>query len=101
MINIDRPNPKALIINGHIVEFQQRIETAIPLPDRVIVHLKTADFEFGDKLVGRNLVAYGLYGKQLWRISDHGATLGASRTDTVTEPDKSGRRRVPQSIFQV
>lgn len=99
LLNFEQPNPKTLIINGHTVEFEQRIMTLIPLEDRVIVHLNTSDFEFGDKLVGRNLLAYGPDGNQLGRVSNHGATLGASRRDTVTLPDKTGRRRVPQSIF--
>lgn len=98
MINLEQPSPKTLIINGHTIEFEQRVAELFSLLDRVVVLLETDDFEFGDKLVGRNLIAYDSRGTQLWRVSDHGATLGARREDTVTEPDKTGRRRVPQSI---
>lgn len=99
MLNIEQSNPKTIIVNGHIVEFPQRIATIIPFADKVIVHLESDDFEFGDKLVGRNLLAYGPNGKQLWRIADHGAKVGASRADKVTQPDETGRRWVPQTIF--
>lgn len=101
MINLEHPNPNTLIINGHVVEFPQRIATVIPFERKVIVHLESDDFEFGDKLVGRNLLAYGPDGKQLWRVADHGAKIGARRADTVTQPDETGRRRIPQTIFQV
>lgn len=101
MIKYKQPDPKSLIINGHTIEFQQRIATVIPLSDRVPVHLKSKDFAFGDKLVGRNLLAYDLNGKELWRVEDQGVTIGARREDTVTQPDESGRRRVPQSIFYI
>ncbi len=101
MLDVEQPNPKTLTVNGHTVEFQQRIKTLIPLTDRVLVHLVTADFEFGDKLVGQNLMAYGPNGKLIWRVENHGATLRARREDTVTQPDGTGHRRVPQSISDV
>lgn len=100
-MSFKQPNDKTLIFNRHAVEFEQRIVTIIPLSDRVIVHLKTADLKYGDKLVGRNLLAYGLDGNKLWRVADHGATLRAGRGDTVTTPNETGDRRVPQSIFGI
>ena len=101
MINVEQPNDKALVINGHTVAFQQRIATFIPLSDRVVVHLKTANFKYGDKLVGRNLLACGPDGKQLWRVANHGMMIGARHEDAVTQPDETGRRHVPHAIFEV
>lgn len=75
--------------------------TVIPFVDNVIVHLNSDDFEFGDKLVSRTLLAYGPDGKQLWCVADHGAQIGARHADTVTQPDETGRRRIPQTFFQV
>lgn len=101
MINFEQPNPKTLIINGRTIEFQQSVTEILPFPDRVVVLLHLDDFEFGDKLVGRNVLAYGLDGEELWRIEDHGFTLGARREDTVTKPDETGRRRVSQSFIGI
>lgn len=101
MINVEQPNPKTLIVNDREVEFSQRIREFISLPDRVVILLRTDGFEYGDKLVGRNLLAYDLEGEKLWRVEDHRMTLGARREDTVTRPDETGRRRVPQSISSI
>ena len=101
MIDFNQPNPTTLVINGHTIAFQQSIATVVALHDKVIVLLESDDFEFGDKLVGRNLLAYGPDGKLLWRVEDHGVTIGARREDTVTQPDETGRRRIPQTIFHI
>lgn len=90
-----------MIINGHTVNFQQRIVKVLSFPSCVVIHLKTADFQYGDKLVGRNLVAYDSAGKFLWRVEDHGFTTLAGPEDMATKPDENGIRTVPQSIFEV
>lgn len=67
---------KTFTIGGKELEFNQRINVAIELDDRVIIHLKTGDFDFGDPLVGRNILCFGKNGEMLWRIRDTEMTIG-------------------------
>jgi hypothetical protein len=98
MIKFEQPNPKTIIINKTPIEFPQSIARVLTLPDRVVILLEMDEFEYGDKMVGRNLLAYGPDGEEIWRVADHGATMRARRQDKVTLPDARGRRRVPQAI---
>lgn len=68
------------------------------MPDRIVIILESDEFEYGDKMVARNLLAYGPDGEEIWRVADHGAMIRAGRENKVTLPDASGLRRVPQTI---
>lgn len=67
---------RAVVINGTRIEFDQRISELIEVEDKIIIQLYVDDFEFGDPLVGRNVVAYDADGQFLWRIKATGITRG-------------------------
>ena len=100
-MKVKQPMPNALEINGNRVEFPQRVYAILPLEDRVIVHLKTGDFDYGDPLVGRNVLAYGSDGEMLWRVEDHGCVVPAGLEDPVTPVDENGERWIPQSFMAI
>ena len=66
---------KTLTINGKKLVFDQRVDEAVTLEDRVIIHLRVDDFEVGDPLVGRNVIALDASGNLLWRIPATGYTV--------------------------
>jgi len=98
-MKVEQQSPSQLKIDGHLIEFPQRINKMLRLGDRVIVLLKTGDFEYGDLLVGRNVLAFGPDGKMLWRVEDHKVVAPAGDEDPVTQPDENGERWVPQSFM--
>ena len=65
---------KTLNINGNTISFEQRVNEFVELADRVIVELYVDDFEVGDPLVGRNILAFDENGEMLWRIPATGVT---------------------------
>ena len=71
-MNVRQISDKALNIDGNAIEFRQRIVRFLPLKDRVIVLLNSDDYEFGDPMVGRNILAYDESGKMIWRVADSG-----------------------------
>ena len=66
---------KTLTIEGRNFAFDQRIERIVVLDDRVILELYVNDFEFGDPLVGRNVIAVDKDGNLLWRITETGVMM--------------------------
>lgn len=71
-MNVRQIGERALVIGGQEIEFRQRILRFLPVQDRVIVLLNPDDFEFGDPMVGRNILAYGENGELIWQVADHG-----------------------------
>ncbi|MDP6805844.1 MAG: hypothetical protein QF902_11045 [Rhodospirillales bacterium] len=59
---------KTLTIDGRKLAFDQRVEAMVVLDHRVIIELDADDFELGDPLVGRNILAFDSNGEMLWRI---------------------------------
>jgi hypothetical protein len=70
-MNVEQTAPNELDINGNRVQFPQRVKEYITLDDKVIIRLYVDDFEYGDLLVGRNVMAYGPDGKMIWRVPEH------------------------------
>lgn len=68
-------SPKRISINGKEVEFPQRVKKFVETHGLTIVLLKVSDFETGDELVGRNILAYDPQGNLAWRVEDHGFTI--------------------------
>ena len=58
--------------DGNRIELDKRVESSIDLGDKVIVLFYVNDYEMGDMMVGRNIVALGSDGNELWRVEDHG-----------------------------
>lgn len=71
-MNTKLVNPKTLQIDDTVVEFEQRVKRFVEIDGRVVVLLKVSDFENGDELVGRNIVAVNEHGEIAWRIEYHG-----------------------------
>ena len=101
MLEVKTPFPKTLIINQNEIKKKKKIGTVLQLPDKVVVLLATHSFQFGDPMVGRNLLAYDAGGNLVWRIEDHGAVIRARPEDKVTKPDENGVRWIPQSVLEV
>lgn len=76
---------KALSINENVITFDQRIDETVTLSDRVILRLMVDDFDVGDPLVGRNVLAFDGDGRLLWRIPPTGGTR--SRPDGTEAPE--------------
>jgi len=89
MINVQQPKPNILLVNGRTLTFDQAVHTVINLEDRLIIHLKTDDFQRGDPLVGRNVLCFDKSGDMLWRIEDTEMTIG------------EGEDEVPQSFLSL
>ncbi|MDP6805843.1 MAG: hypothetical protein QF902_11040 [Rhodospirillales bacterium] len=62
----------------------------VTLEDRVIIRLLVGDFEIGDPLVGRNVLAFDKDGNMLWRIPTTGVM--------VRDPDGS---EAPEAYFNL
>ena len=99
MIDVTTPDKNTIEIGGTVHAFKQEIADVIPLEDRVLIRLATWSHDYGDPMVGRNVLCYGADGDLLWRVADHGCTIGAGDEDPVTQPDEEGERRVPQSVM--
>ena len=74
--------------DGNRIELDKRVESSINLGDKVIVLFYVNDYEVGDMMVGRNIVAYDKDGIELWRVEDHGLRRPAA-------PD------VPDAFFDI
>ena len=59
-------------LGGRRIELDKRVEESIDLGDKVIVLFYVNDYEVGDMMVGRNIVALDGEGEQMWRVADHG-----------------------------
>ncbi len=75
-------------LGGRRIELDKRVENSIDLGDKIIVLFYVNDYEVGDMMVGRNIVAYDEDGKELWRVEDHGLRRPAA-------PD------VPDAFFDI
>ena len=73
---------------GNRIELDKRVESSIDLGDKVIVLFYVNDYEMGDMMVGRNIVAYGEDGNELWRVEDHGLR-------------RRSERRAPDAFFDI
>jgi len=74
---------------GRKISFDQRIAEAIELDGVTAIRLKTADFEYGDENVGRNVLGYDNQGNRLWIVEDHELKIG-----------RKGKK-VPQSFLGI
>ena len=74
--------------DGKRIELDKRVEESISLGDKAIVLFYVNDYEVGDMMVGRNIVAYDEDGNELWRVEDHGLRRPAA-------PD------VPDAFFDI
>ena len=99
MIDVTTPDERTIVINGTRIDLGKRAYRMITLPDRLIVLLHTSDHDYGEPMVGRNVLCYGADGELLWRVADHGCVIHARHDDPVTQPDEEGERRVPQSVM--
>jgi hypothetical protein len=61
-----------LDINGIAVQFDQRVFSFLIMENKVIVLLHVNDFELGDEMVGRNVLAHNDKGEMIWRVGVHG-----------------------------
>ncbi len=61
---------------GRNISFDQRIAEVIEFEGVTAIRLKTADFEYGDEKVGRNVLGYDNQGNRLWIIEDHELKIG-------------------------
>ena len=102
--------PNRLKINETEVEFPQRVRKFVELNGLTIVLLKVGDFEEGDELVGRNIVAYDSNGELAWRIERHGFSVRNRKGDFVPQAyfglwiDEDGetlRAGIPVADFKV
>ena len=73
---------------GNRIELDKRVESSIDLGDKVIVLFYVNDYEMGDMMVGRNIVAYDKQGQQIWRVEDHGLR-------------RRSERRAPDAFFDI
>ena len=64
---------------GKRIELDKRVESSIDLGDKVIVLFYVNDYEMGDMMVGRNILAYDEDGNELWRVEDHGLRRRSER----------------------
>ena len=71
-MNYEKVDEKTLLIGGKEVKFGQSVKEILDLGDRLVVRLYVDDFEVGDMMVGRNIVAFDEDGNELWRVEDHG-----------------------------
>ena len=78
-MNYEKVDEKTLLIGGKKVNFGQSVKEVLDLGDRLVVRLYVDDFEVGDMMVGRNVVAYGEDGNELWRVEDHGLRRRSER----------------------
>ncbi len=90
--------------------FEQRIEKVVHISGLTIVLLNSDDFEEGDPMVGRNVVALNDKGEIVWRIEDHGIKI--KDWQNVEAPEaffglwleddgKKLKAGVPHAIFEV
>lgn len=102
-------SPNVLGINGKSIEFKQRIKEFVEVGNRIIVLLKVSDFEKGDELVGRNIVAVNEQGEIDWRIEYHGFKVRPPTNNApqaffglwIDEDDGSLRAGIPVADFVV
>ena len=78
-MNYEQLDEKTLLIGGKEVKFGQSVKEVLDLGDRLVVRLYVDDFEVGDMMVGRNIVALGSDGNELWRVEDHGLRRRSER----------------------
>ena len=74
--------------DGKRIELDKRVEESISLGDKAIVLFYVNDYEVGDMMVGRNIVAYDKDGNELWRVEDHGLR-------------RRSERRAPDAFFDI
>ena len=109
-MEIGRTGTNGLTISEKLVEFPQRIKKFVIRENLVIVLHKVSDFEEGDPMVGRNIVAVGEDGKIVWRIEDHGFRI--KDWQDVEAPEaffglwleddgKTLKAGIPHAIFEV
>jgi hypothetical protein len=103
-------DPYRLKISGKEIEFPQRVKKFVSVGSRAIVLLKVSDFEEGDPMVGRNIVAIDEDGKMAWRIEDHGIKVkdwqGIEAPEAffglwLENNGKTLKAGVPHAIFEV
>ena len=109
-MEIGRAGTNGLTISGKRVDFPQRIKKFVTLENLVIVLLKVSDFEEGDPMVGRNIVALNEDGEIVWRIEDHGFRITDWRDVEAPEAffglwleddGKTLKAGIPHAIFEV
>jgi len=81
-------------VGGKPINFEQRIAEVTDLPDRIIILLKVSDFEHGDPMVSRNVVAIGENGQELWRIQDSGVERQDSKEAFFGILKKDGEKKL-------
>lgn len=103
-------SPSRLKIGNKEIEFPQRVKKFVEFKGLTIVLLKVSDFEEGDELVGRNIVAYDGQGELVWRIEYHGFKVKNRKGVEVPQAffglwiDKDGktlRAGIPVAVFEV
>jgi len=77
-MKFEKTGTKSISVNGHEVNFNQRIEEIIEMSDRVIVNLLLSDFPRDRSFDGRNIVCVSKNGKILWRIENSGVEIEIS-----------------------
>ena len=87
-MNYEKLDEKTLLIGGKEVKFGQSVKEILDLGDRLVVRLYVDDFEVGDMMVGRNILAYDEDGNELWRVEDHGLR-------------RESERRAPDAFFDI
>ena len=71
MVDIEEGAREAMF-GGNLVRFEQPAVEHIETDGRIVVLFNSDFYEVGDMMVGRNIVAYGEDGDELWRVEDHG-----------------------------
>ena len=74
--------------HGRRIDTDKRIEDVIDMGDKAIVVFYVNDYEMGDMMVGRNILAYDEDGNELWRVEDHGLR-------------RRSERRAPDAFFDI
>ena len=71
MVDIEEGAREAMF-GGNLVRFEQPAVEYVEDEGRIVVLFNSDFYEVGDMMVGRNVVAYGEDGNELWRVEDHG-----------------------------
>ncbi len=78
MVDIEEGAREAMF-GGNLVEFEQPAVEYVEAEGRIVVLFNSDFYEMGDMMVGRNIVAYGEDGNELWRVEDHGLRRRSER----------------------
>ncbi|GEM_PF-2165319 len=72
VMDVKQSSQNVLEFGGRSVQLDKPVVQYLIVDDKVIVLLNSDEYDKGDMLVGRNVLAYDLEGNQLWRVPDHG-----------------------------